>query len=89
MNNLPPSFEYERMVDLNEDYRNISYQEFITMNKRHYALLDVDEKLFIDTLNKRVNRFQVATCDTEHCVEFSADFVYFNPSGKLCIASAR
>ena len=89
MNNLPPSFEYERIVDLNEGYGRISYNEFIKMNQRHYASLSEDDKLFIDTLNKRVNRFQVATCDMESCVESSADFVYFNPSGKLCIASSR
>lgn len=89
MNNLPPSFEYDRMVDLDKRYHKISYNEFITMNTRFFDKLPASEKLFVNMLNERVAIFKVAVSEMDRCTETSADYVYFNPAGKLCIASGR
>lgn len=86
---IPCESMFERMSNYNENYENISYNEFYQWNIRYINELSAEDYSWIVGLCERIIRNKINLVDEESCVEFSACGIYFDFKGNLCILNHK
>jgi len=86
---IPDENEFQRMKDYSSNYEDMSYEGFIIHNISHIQKFSAADKIWFNQLCKRFQEGSVLTMDMESCVEFTASYIFFDHSGRLCIANER
>jgi len=86
---MPSYMDFMRMVDLNEDYHEMSFAEFVTWNLEKIKSLSPDDKQWMAGLCRRIRVDKIRQVDMESCVEWDSCGFYYDPRGHLCIMHPR
>jgi hypothetical protein len=86
---LPSQCEYERMRDLNEDYENMEYEDFILWNLECLRTITVEDRVSLMWLCKKMRSNNINLVDMESCSSFAANGFYFDKESNLCIINPR
>lgn len=86
---LPSQCEYERMRDLNEDYENMEYADFILWNLECLRTITVEDRVSLMWLCKKMRSNNINLVDMESCSSFTANGFYFDKESNLCIINPR
>lgn len=86
---LPTDNDYERMSDMNDDYNNISYSQFIKWNLNCIKGLSPEDFLWVKSLCRLIRSSKIRSMDLEHCSAFEVSGLYYNLEGNLCLTTPR
>ena len=86
---LPSQYEYERMQDMNEDYEEMSYEDFIIWNLECLRTITVEDRGYLMWMCKKMRSNKINLVDMESCSSFTANGFYFDKESNLCIINPR
>ena len=86
---MPSYMDFMRMVDLNEDYHEMSFTQFITWNMEQISKLSDDDRAWLKGLCRRIRVDKIRQVDLDTCVEWDSCGFYYDPRGHLCIMHPR
>jgi hypothetical protein len=86
---LPQHMDFMRMVDMNEDYHDVSFAQFIAWNLEKIKNLSADDKLWMAGLCRRIRVDKMTMMDMESCVAWDSCGFYYDARGHLCIFHPR
>jgi len=86
---MPSYMDFMRMIDLNEDYHNMSFAEFISWNMEQINNLSLEDREWLNGLCRRIRVDKIRQMDLENCVEWDSCGFYYDPRGHLCIMHPR
>jgi hypothetical protein len=83
---------YKRIQLLDEDepfFQENSYEQFIKWNNECFDKLSVDQRNWVLELCRLLNMNSFKVFDEEICIEWDAEWVFFNKNGKICVMHPR
>jgi len=86
---IPKCLDFMRMVECNDDYRDMTYVQFIAWNIEQIKKLSNDERDWLQGLCQRIYVNKIRQIDLEGCVEWESCGFYYNIQGHLCIMHPR
>jgi hypothetical protein len=86
---LPDYYDFARMGDMNDEYNDMSYPQFITWNMEKIAQLSDEDRAWLRGLCRRIHVDNIRQVDLDSCVEWDSCGFYYNPRGRLCIMHPR
>jgi len=82
-------YTFERFKSYNDDYKDISFNSFVNHNLMCIRNLSRKEAKIYAEIIMAVENKDIAICDEECCVEWTAYCCYFNLSEKFVILNPR
>lgn len=86
---LPLDYDFERMANNNDDYADMSYEQFVEWNRERFNESSEADRALLSQLCTSIMNGRFTLMDLESCVEFNAHGVYFNTEKKICIYNQR
>jgi hypothetical protein len=86
---MPKCLDFMRMVEYNDDYRDMSYAQFIAWNMEKIKNLSNDDIDWLKGLCRRIRVDKIRQMDLDNCVEWDSCGFYYDPRGHLCIMHPR
>jgi hypothetical protein len=86
---LPDKHDYQRMQDMNEDYEDMAYEDFILWNLECLRSITVEDRGYLMWMCKKIRSNNINLVDMEACSSFTANGFYFDKESNLCIVNPR
>ena len=86
---LPDDHDYQRMQDSGDHYREMSYEEFISWNLECIECETLNNDSWMEEFCRRIYSRGIKLVDMESCAEMTAQGIYFDRNGNLCITCPR
>lgn len=86
---LPQESDFERMVDMNSDYYEMSFAEFLKWNIKIIKELSEEDRVWLKNLYKKIRTGKISMTDMEDCGIWDACGFYYDMRGRLCIMHPR
>jgi len=84
---IVPECYFERMIDHDAYYKDMSYDEFVLWNIKCINELTNDDIVWLSGLCKRIKEIHLQ--DMESCAKFTADSFFFDCNKKIVIVNPR
>jgi len=85
-------YTFERMQNernYDEESPSSTYEEFIEFNRMCVNELNVEDKAWLQSLCKRIQKQSISLMDEESCSKFTACSIYFDQEKNICIVNPR
>ena len=86
---VPHEYDFDRMSHHNDDYTDMSYEQFVEWNRECFNSASDEKREFLRQICKNIMDGQVNLMDMESSVEFQAAGLYFNTKKMVCIYNPR